>query len=129
MTHEKRTVLGTRRDFMAAWGRGEAGPVPCGTCTACCYYPGVPVDKKRDGRRLPHLLTERSPDGDLVLQQRPDGGCIHLSETGCTVYQHRPSICRSFDCRVFAAMGLVERCGPNHQTPDWAFAGDQPVDE
>jgi hypothetical protein len=32
-------------------------------------------------------------------------------------------VCRTFDCRVFAAMGLVERCGPSHQTPGWEFAG------
>jgi hypothetical protein len=44
-------------------------------------------------------------------------------ERGCTVYEQRPAVCRTFDCRVFAAMGLVEHCGPNHQTPGWEFAG------
>jgi hypothetical protein len=34
----KRSVSCTRREFLAAWGRGDAGPVPCGACTACCYY-------------------------------------------------------------------------------------------
>ncbi len=42
---------------------------------------------------------------------------------GCTVYEQRPAVCRTFDCRVFAAMGLVERCGPSHETPGWEFAG------
>jgi hypothetical protein len=36
------------------------------------------VDAKRDRRRLPHLLTERDADGELVLRRRADGACIHL---------------------------------------------------
>ena len=117
MGETKRSVGCTQRDFLAAWGRGDAGPVPCGACTACCYYAGIVVDERRDRKRLAHLLTERSPDGELVLQRR------HLGERGCTVYEQRPSVCRTFDCRVFAAMGLVERCAPSHQTPGWEFAG------
>jgi hypothetical protein len=87
MGGDKRSVDRTPRDFLAAWGRGDAGPVPCGTCTACCYYPGVVVDEKRDRKRLAHLLTERSPDGELLLQRRSDGACVHLGERGCTVYE------------------------------------------
>jgi len=123
MGEAKRSVSCTPRDFLAAWGRGDAGPVPCGACTACCHYPAVVVDERRDRKRLARLLTERSPDGELVLQRRSDGACVHLGEQGCTVYEQRPAVCRTFDCRVFAAMGLVERCGPNHQTPHWEFAG------
>jgi Fe-S-cluster containining protein len=80
------------------------------------------VDEKRDRKRLPHLLTERNHDGELVLQQRADGGCVHLGDRGCTIHEHRPAVCRSFDCRAFAAMGLAEYCDPNHKTPDWEFA-------
>ena len=25
--------------------------------------------------------------------------CVHLGESGCAVYEHRPAPCRSFDCR------------------------------
>ena len=100
------------------------GRCPGGACTACCHYPGIVVDEKRDRKRLAHLVTERSPDGELVLQRRSDGACVHLGAQGCTVYEQRPAVCRAFDCRIFAAMGLIERCGPNHQTPHWEFAGD-----
>ena len=31
-----------------------------------------------------HLLTERSPNGELVLQRRSNGACVHLGERGCT---------------------------------------------
>jgi hypothetical protein len=125
MDDAKRSVNSSARDFLAAWWRGDAGPVPCGNCSACCYYAGIPVDKKRDRRRLPYLLTERNADGELVLQQRADGACVHLGEQGCTVYEQRPAVCRSFDCRAFSAMGLVEHCDPDHRTPDWQFAAPE----
>ena len=54
--------------------------------------PRIVVDEKRDRKRLAHLLTERSPDGELVLQRRSDGACVHLGERGCTVYEQRPSV-------------------------------------
>jgi Putative zinc- or iron-chelating domain len=123
MDDAKRSVNSSARDFLAAWWRGDAGPVPCGGCSACCHYPGIVVDEKRDRKLLAHLLTERSPNGELVLQRRSDGACVHLGERGCTVYEQRPAVCRTFDCRVFAAMGLVERCGPSHQTPGAGVRG------
>ena len=43
MGGDKRSVDRAPRDFLAAWGRGDAGPVPCGACTACCYYPGTSI--------------------------------------------------------------------------------------
>jgi Fe-S-cluster containining protein len=98
MDEAKRTVDHTSQNFLAAWRRGDAGPVPCAACTACCYYAGISVDKKRDRRRLAHLLTERNHDGESVLQRRADGACAHLGERGCMIYEHRPSACRSFDC-------------------------------
>jgi hypothetical protein len=88
------------------------GRCPGGACTACCHYPGIVVDEKRDRKRLAHLVTERSPDGELVLQRRSDRACVHLGERGCTVYEQRPAVCRTFDCRIFAAMGLVKRWAP-----------------
>jgi Fe-S-cluster containining protein len=74
------------------------------------YYRGIVVDDTRDRTRLLYLLTERNRDGELVLRQRSDGACVHLGPQGCTVYEDRPAVC--FDCRIFAAMGAVERCGP-----------------
>ena len=77
MDEAKRTVDHTPQDFLAAWWRGNAGPVPCAGRSACCYYAGIPVDKQRDRSRLAHLLTERKHDGELVLQRRADGACAH----------------------------------------------------
>ena len=49
--------------------------------------PRIVVDEKRNRKRLAHLRTERSPDGELVLQRRPDGACVHFGERGCAVYE------------------------------------------
>jgi hypothetical protein len=37
----------------------------------------------------------------------------------------RPAVCRTFDCRAFAAMGLVEHCDPDHRIPDWEFTEEE----
>jgi hypothetical protein len=92
MDDAKRSVNSSTRDFLAAWWRGDAGPVPCGGCSACCYYDGIPVDKKRDRRRLPYLLTERDADGGLVLQRRADGACAHLGTRRTASPRFSPSI-------------------------------------
>jgi Fe-S-cluster containining protein len=33
------------------------------------------------------------------LNRRDNGECVYLGEEGCTIYQRRPAVCRSFDCR------------------------------
>jgi Fe-S-cluster containining protein len=33
------------------------------------------------------------------IARRPDGYCAHNEEGRCTVYEHRPGICRTYDCR------------------------------
>jgi hypothetical protein len=47
MGGDKRSVDYTPRDFLAAWEGGDAGPVPCGACRACCHYPGIVVEEAR----------------------------------------------------------------------------------
>lgn len=34
-----------------------------------------------------------------LLATTPDGACVYLGESGCTIYARRPALCRSFDCR------------------------------
>lgn len=33
------------------------------------------------------------------IAQRQDGYCVHHERGGCDVYAHRPTICRTYDCR------------------------------
>lgn len=99
----------------------RTGPVPCGGFSACCYYAGIPVDRKRNRRRLPHLLTSRTAMANWCSRGARTGPAFTWAGRVCTVYEHRPSVCRSFDCRAFSALGLVEYCDPYHRTPDWQF--------
>lgn len=57
---------------------------------------GDDVDAGLDTEPCTNPLTGRA---GLVLKQRPDGACTHLGEAGCTVYDRRPAMCRTFDCR------------------------------
>ena len=39
------------------------------------------------------------------------GRCPMLVDGQCSIYAHRPRACRTYDCRVYAAAGVV----PDHQ--------------
>jgi Fe-S-cluster containining protein len=34
-----------------------------------------------------------------LLAMTPDGACVYLGDSGCTIYARRPALCRIFDCR------------------------------
>jgi hypothetical protein len=38
---------------------------------------------------------------------RDDGSCPFLVERRCSIYTDRPQTCRDYDCRIYAAAGLV----------------------
>ena len=43
---------------------------------------------------------------------------------GCSIYQHRPETCRTYDCRVFAAAGMnagAEKLVINERISRWQF--------
>jgi hypothetical protein len=35
----------------------------------------------------------------FLLATEANGHCVYLGATGCTIYDRRPFLCRSFDCR------------------------------
>lgn len=51
-----------------------------------------------------------------TLVRRPDGSCVHLDGGRCTVYEHRPAVCRRYDCRgddrVWADFEAMISSGP-----------------
>jgi hypothetical protein len=96
---------------------GGDASVPCAGCRECCYYDKVEI---HTGEDTTFLKTEIR-DGELVLQRRPDGACVHLGDNGCTVYEHRPDACRKYDCRVFSVFGVGDRFEGEHRSPTWAF--------
>jgi len=80
---------------------GAGTPVPCEEL--------IPICKARCCRLRPHLSRQDVAEGVLVwdrdlpyaLAQVDDGFCVHSAPDSrrCTVYEQRPAICRTYDCR------------------------------
>lgn len=82
--------------------RGEFGTgVRCGSCTTCCRA-GYRIDLRPDEGEGLDVVEE---GGHRQVRRREDGSCIHLGEHGCTVYEKRPEVCRTYDCRLMALAG------------------------
>lgn len=66
------------------------------------------------------------PDGHLLLGYDQRGHCPMLVEGRCTIYQHRPRTCRTYDCRVFAAAGIdvddVDKAQVAQRVRRWRFS-------
>jgi Fe-S-cluster containining protein len=98
---------------MQAAIRGEAGSdVPCGGCTACCTSSQFVHISPDETETLAHIAPEllfpapRRPSGHVVLGFDERGHCPMLIDDHCSIYDHRPRTCRTYDCRVFPAAGI-----------------------
>jgi len=59
--------------------------------------------------RIPAALrfpAPGSPHGHVVLGYDEHGRCPMLVDGGCSIYEHRPRTCRTYDCRIFPATGV-----------------------
>lgn len=95
--------------------RGEQdSDVPCGTCIACCtasQFIHIDPDETDTLEYVPRELlfpAPGMPPGHLLMGYDRRGHCPMLVDSTCTVYAHRPRACRVYDCRVFAATGIVD---------------------
>ena len=93
--------------------RGEHGSdVPCGGCTACCtssQFVQIGPDETETLSHIPPELLFPAPGlprGHVVLGYDERGHCPMLVDDTCSIYEHRPRTCRTYDCRVFPAAGL-----------------------
>jgi hypothetical protein len=93
--------------------RGEQGSeVPCGTCTACCrssQFVHVGPDETDTLAHIPADLLFPAPGlppGHVLMGHDEGGHCPMLVDERCSIYQHRPVTCRTYDCRVFPAAGV-----------------------
>lgn len=114
---------------------GDAGSdVPCGTCTACCaasQFVHVGPDETDTLAAIPPDLLFPAPGlprGHVLLGYDEHGRCPMLVDGRCSIYEHRPRTCRTYDCRVFAAAGVVDddptKAGVAHRVRRWVF--DEP---
>ena len=99
------SVLGAIRDH-------EPSAVPCDGCTACCtssQFVHIDPDEADALAHVPAALLFPAPGrprGHVLLGFDERGHCPMLVEGGCSIYEHRPRTCRTYDCRVFAATGI-----------------------
>ena len=91
--------------------RGSAN-VPCGGCIACCtssYFIHIAPEEAQTLARIPKELLFPAPGlpkGNVLLGYDEKGRCPMLVGGQCSIYEHRPQTCRSYDCRVFPAAGI-----------------------
>lgn len=96
--------------------------VPCNGCTLCCYgmialFPDLGDDMSL--RKVEFLggageftddITGRTLRFTHFLQTKPDGSCTYLGPKGCTIYDKRPTVCRSFDCgKLYRTLSRQQR--------------------
>lgn len=96
-------------EMRAAIRDGQSADVPCGGCTACCrssQFVHIAPDEADTLAHIPAELLFPAPGlaaGHVVLGYDDEGRCPMLGERGCSIYEHRPRTCRTYDCRVFPA--------------------------
>jgi uncharacterized protein len=118
--------------------RGEqTSDVPCHGCTACCtssQFVHVGPDETDTLAHVPEALlfpAPGKPKGHVVMGYDEHGCCPMLVDDRCSIYEHRPRTCRTYDCRVFPAAGLEPERESKaliaRRTARWEF--DHPRDE
>ncbi|MEA2828431.1 MAG: uncharacterized protein QOG43_2870 [Actinomycetota bacterium] len=102
-------LAGMRRALGAG---GEGSDVPCAGCTACCtsaQFVHIGPDEDDTLAHIPRRLlfpAPRMPAGHVLLGYDRNGQCPMLVDGACSIYEHRPRTCRTYDCRVFPAAGI-----------------------
>ena len=86
--------------------------VECGACRACCtssYFIHIRPDETDTLKHIPKNLLFPAPGlpkGHVVMGYDKNGHCPMFKNNECSIYEHRPQTCRTYDCRIFPATGL-----------------------
>jgi uncharacterized protein len=126
-------------DIEGALRGDKASDVPCGTCTACCtssQFIHISPDETDALAHIPRQLTfpaPRLPKGHVLMGYNEHGHCPMLIKNVCSIYEHRPQTCRTYDCRVFPAAGLdvddESKSAIEQQVKRWQFRHASTDDE
>jgi Fe-S-cluster containining protein len=119
------------RETVLARSREGGAVVPCGECTACCtssqFVLIEPDETETKGRIRPELLFPAPglPKGNVLLGYDEHGHCPMFVDGRCSIYEHRPRTCRTYDCRVFPAAGIeldeADKAEILRRTRRWRF--------
>lgn len=72
----------------------------CKECShsTCCYF-NVPLTPEEHFWGYYMVDEELEEGGKIQLRKKDDGSCIYLNQHRlCSIYAHRPSICREYTC-------------------------------
>jgi uncharacterized protein len=126
------------RQMQAALTGGAGSDVPCGTCNACCragYFIHVEADETDALARIPKQLlfpAPGQPKGNMLMGHDEHGRCPMLIDDACSIYAQRPRACRTYDCRVYGASGVVPEdsaaAAVRHRSLRWRFDYDDERD-
>ena len=119
--------------------RGAGGSnVPCDGCTACCrssQFIDIAPDETDTLAHVPAELLFPAPGrpaGHVVLGYDETGCCPMLIDNRCSIYEHRPQTCRTYDCRVLTAAGVElddeTKALIAERTQRWRFGYPNPDD-
>jgi hypothetical protein len=82
---------------------GAQTEVPCNGCTECCRSGQglfLHPDQGDDVESYQiQVAADRAGNPVYLLATTAAGACVYLGAPGCTIYERRPLICRTFDCR------------------------------
>lgn len=105
--------------------------VDCGTCKACCtssYFIHIRPEETETAKRINKKLlfpAPGQPKGNVLMGYFENGYCPMMVDDRCTIYAHRPITCRSYDCRIFAAAGILagdaDKALINQRVMEWEF--------
>lgn len=106
----------------------QVADVPCNGCVGCCVSSYAIPLRPTDAAALaavPDRYLRLPRDGRLArMAHREDGTCPMLEAGRCTIYADRPQTCRDYDCRIYAATGLLpdgERPVIRERVLEWRF--------
>ena len=101
-------------------------------CTACCtasQFVHIGPDETDTLAHIPRELlfpAPRMPRGHVLLGYDERGHCPMLVDDQCSIYDHRPQTCRTYDCRIFPAAGIemddADKALIARQTRRWKFS-------
>ena len=106
--------------------------VQCGECNACCassYFIHIRPDETQTLTAIPKALLFPAPGlpkGNVLMGYNEHGCCPMLTGGKCSIYEHRSQTCRSYDCRIFTAAGIIpdeaEKALIARQVRRWKFS-------
>jgi uncharacterized protein len=124
-------LAGWLADMDAALRGGTDADVPCDGCTACCtssQFVHVGPDETDTLAHIPAELLFPAPGlptGHVVLGYDERGHCPMLLDGRCSIYEHRPRSCRTYDCRIFTATGVEpDKPAIAERVARWRFDAD-----